>query len=277
MCLRIREVLLLSVLLIALFTRTGVVGQSQPAATAGSASREEIEQFLRTARVTGGEVLKTGVTRPRKLTLSDGKIVRSGIFKTIDEHKPGMTRLSGGDEVDFKDSWKYEVAAYELNKLLSLDLVPVTVERQYENEVGSLQIWIENAMTEADRVKKNLIPPDPEGWNQAMFKVRVFDNLIFNFDRNLGNLLVGPDWKLYMIDHTRSFKKFNELRSPGGMTRMSVSLIEALKALDKATVKARCGRYLTGPEINAVFGRRDKIVEVYARLVAEKGDSATYP
>jgi hypothetical protein len=109
-----------------------------------------------------------------------------------------------------------------------------------------------------------------------MFKVRVFDNLIFNFDRILGNLLVGPDWKLWMIDHTRSFKVFSDLRSPRGLTRMSVSLMERLKNLDRATVKARCGPYLTGPEIDAVFDRRDKILEAYTRLVAE-GGAATYP
>jgi hypothetical protein len=272
----LRGVLLSSTLFLTLLQPAVVFAQSQSAAP-DSATREEIESFLRTAKVTGSKVLKSGVTLPRKLTLTDGKVVRSGIFKTIDEHKGGMTRTSTRDEVDFKDSWKYEVAAYELDKLLSLNLVPVTVEREYENVRGSLQIWIDNAMPEADRVKKNLSPPDPESWNQAMFKVRVFDNLIFNFDRNLGNLLVGPDWKLYMIDHSRSFKVFSDLRSPGGLTRMSVSLMERLKNLDKATVKARCASYLTGPEIDALFERRDKILQLYARLVAEKGSSATYP
>jgi len=277
MRLPVREILFATAFLFFPGPPAVLLGQNLPGAPPDSATREEIEAFLRTATVTGSKVLKTGVTLPRKLALTDGRIVRAGIFKTIDEHKGGMTRLSTGEEVDFKDSWKYEVAAYELDKLLSLDLVPVTVERRYCNERGSLQLWIDNAMTEADRVKKDLIPPNPEAWNQAMFKVRVFDNLIFNFDRNLGNLLVGPDWKLYMIDHTRSFKTFSELRSPGGMTRMSVSLVEALRRLDRTTVKERCGRYLTGPEIETMFDRRDKILNVYSRLVAEKGSSTTYP
>ncbi len=246
-------------------------------AASGPDSPAEIEHFLRTAQVTKSKLLGTGVTRPRKLTLTDGKVVRNGIFKTIDEHRTGMTQLSTRGEVDFKDSWKYEVAAYELDKMLGIGMVPVTVEREVERERGSLQIWIDNAMTEADRVKKKLSPPDAEAWNRTIFKVRAFDELIFNFDRNLGNLLVGPDWKLYMIDHTRSFKVFKELKSPDGLTRFSVSLMEAMKKLDKATLKEKCGSYLTGPEIEGMFARRDKILEIYARRVAEKGASITFP
>ncbi len=272
-----RNLPLLSIVLIALLIAPSTAGQSQTAVSGPDSSPEEIEHFLRTARVTKSKLLGTGVTLPHKLTLTDGNVVHNGIFKTIDEHKSGMTQLSSGGEVDFKDSWKYEVAAYEMDKLLGIGMVPVTVEREVEHETGSLQIWIENAMTEADRVKKKLTPPDPETWNNAMFKVRVFDALIYNFDRNLGNLLIGPDWKLYMIDHTRSFKILSELKSPGGLTRFSVSLMEALKKLDKMTVREKCGRYLTGPEIEGMFSRRDKIVQIYTRLVAEKDASITYP
>jgi hypothetical protein len=252
-------------------------GQAIPAQPADTSSRAEVEAFLRTAKVTRGRLLGTGVTLPLRLTLTDGTVTRDGVFKTIDEHKTGMTQLSTGSEVDFKDSWKYEVAAYELDKLLSVGMVPVTVERRHDNRTGSLQLWIHGAMTEAERARKKLSPPDPEIWNRAMYKVRVFDNLIFNFDRNLGNLLIGPGWELYMIDHTRAFKIFGDLRRPEGMTRFSVSLMEGLKKLDRAKVTSACGRYLTGPEIDAVFERRSKILELYSRAVLEKGDRATYP
>jgi len=266
----------ISILLISAPNPSFTVGQTQPVAS-GPDSRAEIEHFLRTAKITKSKLLGTGVTLPYKLTLSDGNVVRNGIFKTIDEHKSGLTQLESRGEVDFKDSWKYEVAAYELDKMLGIGMVPVTVEREAGLDRGSLQQWIEGAHTESERVKKKQSPPDVEAWNRAMFKVRVFDALIYNFDRNLGNLLVGPDWKLYMIDHTRSFKIFSELKSPGGLTRFSISLMEALKKLDKATVKEKCGRYLTGPEIEGLFGRRDKILELYTRLVAERGASITYP
>jgi hypothetical protein len=33
--------------------------------------------------------------------------------------------------------------------------------------------------------------------------MRAFDQLIYNTDRNLGNLLIDGDWRIWMIDHTR--------------------------------------------------------------------------
>ena len=238
---------------------------------------EAKENVLRTAKIVKAKKLGVGVTNPLKMTLRDGQTEFSAVFKNVDIRKAGMTQLKSGVEMDFKDSWQFDVAAYELDKLLGLNMVPVTVERRYEGEKGMLQWWVTDAMTEGDRKKKGLSPPDVDAWNQHLYKVRLFDNLVYNIDRNLGNLLITPDWKVWMIDHSRSFKNNDALKTQADIKRFSLSFVDALKRLDESKVKERCGKYLTTYEIRAMLKRRDAIVQLYERLYNEQGDSILFP
>ena len=80
---------------------------------------EAAETFLRTADVVRRKALSVGITHSEQYTLSDGARTCRAVWKTIDEFKRGVTSLEGGGVyVDFADSWKHEVAAYELDKLL---------------------------------------------------------------------------------------------------------------------------------------------------------------
>jgi hypothetical protein len=240
-------------------------------------TKEAKENALRNAKIIKEKALGTGVTHPLKLTLEDGDAVFYAVFKHIDEHKTGITQLQKGTEMDFKDSYRYDIAAYELDKLLGLDMIPVTVERKYKGDKGMLQWWVPNAMTEGDRRDKGLTPPDSDAWSQAIFKVRIFDNLIYNIDRNKGNLLITPDWKVWMIDHSRSFKNSDQLETENSLTHFSVSLINAMRKLDEDTVKQHCGDYLSTYEIRSMLKRRDEIVQLYDKLHAEQGDSIVFP
>jgi hypothetical protein len=240
-------------------------------------SREEVEQFLRTAKIVKSRGTPRGITNPDRLTLDNGQVQHDAVFKRIDERKTGVTKLQWGVEFDFKDSWKFEVAAYEIDKLLNLNMVPVTVAREYRGDWGSLQYWIENCILEKDRLEKKLKPPNPVLWNWQIYKVRIFDQLIYNIDRNLGNILVTPDFRCVMIDHSRSFKNIADLQSPKEMQYFSRSLMEALSKLDEAALKAKCGTSLTDPEISMTLKRRDRIMEYYQRMVREKGDGILFP
>lgn len=240
-------------------------------------SRDEVEQALRSAKIIKAKFLGTGITNPQKLTLDYGKFQFYGVFKTVDERKQGLTKMATGAEMDFKDSWMFEVAAYELDKLLGLNMVPVTVERMYQGKKGSLQLWIENAMTEKIRKEKNLSATNVAEWNHQIFKVRLFDNLIYNIDRNLGNLLITGDWKIYMIDHSRSFKNFSVLQHPKDLGGFSRSLIDAIRKLDEKTVKAHCGKYLSIDEIRMMLKRRDQIITLCDELRKERGEAIFYP
>jgi hypothetical protein len=238
---------------------------------------ESKEQALNRAIVIKSKKLGTGITNPLKLTMRDGENEFYAVFKNVDIHKAGMTQMQSGSELDFKDSWKYDVAAYELDKLLGMNMVPVTVERRYEGENGAVVWWIENAMTEGNRIEKKLTPPNLDSWNQAIYKIRLFDNLVYNIDRNLGNLLITPDWKIWMIDHSRCFKNVSGLKSKNDLSHFSLSVIKALKNLNEADVKEHCGKYLSIFEIRAMMKRRDAIVQQYATMYAQSGDSILFP
>ena len=151
---------------------------------------EDAETFLRTARVLDRTPIGTGITRPDRVTLTDGKRTHRGVWKTINERRMGLQRLDrGGYEFDFRDSWKSEVAAYELDKLIGLGLVPPTVERRVAGRTGSLQMWVEAAMTEDDRKRRGLEAPDAAAWNAQMHKVRLLHQLTYNTDyRNVRNV-----------------------------------------------------------------------------------------
>jgi hypothetical protein len=238
---------------------------------------EAKEKALEHAKIIKSKLLGTGITHPVKLTMQDGDAVFYAVFKKIDEHKSGMTQLSKGTEMDFKDSWHYDVAAYELDKMLGLNMVPVAVERKYNGDKGAVVWWVSNAMTEGDRKAKGLNPPDNDAWSQAMFKVRLFDNLIYNIDRNIGNLLIDSNWKIWMIDHTRSFKNSDRLKSQDDLTKFSLSMIQAIKKLDESSLKAHCGKYLSKYEIESMLKRRDEIVALFDQLHTSLGDSILYP
>jgi len=239
-------------------------------------SGEEAETFLRTAEVVNKRALSLGITNSDQYTLSDGTRTLKAVWKTIDEFKRGVTHLEGGGLiVDFADSWKHEVASYELDKLVGLDLVPPTVERKFGRTTGSLQMWVEGAMTEADRKQKKVEPPDPQAWNEQMYKVRLLHQLTYNTDsRNIRNVLIDTSFRVYAIDFSRAFMSYGDLRSKDELVRFPRAALDALKGLDRATLDGRLGRWLTGPQIASILKRRDKIVALAAELVQKKGEAA---
>jgi hypothetical protein len=238
----------------------------------------ELEAFLRRAIVSDMRPIPRGVTKPRRVTLTLDGIRRDAAWRVINDSRAGMTTLGRGErELDFEDTWRTDCAAYELDKLLGLGMVPATVERIISGERGSLTLWIEEAVTEQERRERNLLPPDPEAWSRQVFKMRMFDNLIHNIDRNLGNSLITADWQLRLIDHSRSFRKATSLREPDQLARFSRSMLEAMERLEKATLRERLGRYITVFQIDALLERRDRLVALARKVAAERGDVVYYP
>jgi len=237
---------------------------------------EAAETFLRTAAVMHKKGLGRGITHSEQYTLSDGSQTHRAVWKTIDEFKPGLSSLEGGAVImDFTDSYKNEIAAYELDKLLGLELVPPTVERTFGRTTGSLQMWVESAMTEADRKQRKIEPSDVQAWNGQMYKVRLLHQLTYDTDsRNINNVLVDPSFRVYAIDFSRSFLGYSDLPSEKELVRFPRAALEALKALDRPTLDARLARWLRGPQIQGILKRRDKVLAVAARRVQEQGEAA---
>jgi hypothetical protein len=234
----------------------------------------ETEHFLTEASMKLGETLG-GVTRSRQAILNLNGVSHFAVWKTIDDNRKGVTNLGrGGYEINFKDTWKNEVPAYELDKMLGLKMVPAAISRTYQNKEGALIAWVDLGMSEADRLKKQLTPPNPGDWSQKMANVQLFDNLIYNIDRHSNNIYITKDWNVILIDHSRAFRSFSELRTENELRRFSKSLLAALEKLDRPTVQKKLSKYLEGAQIAALFARRDAILARARRLVQEQGEAA---
>jgi len=153
--------------------------------------------------------------------------------------------------------------------------VPVSVWREIDGKGAAVTWWIDGVlMTEKTRFLTKVKPPDVEGWNRQMYTVWVFDQLIYNTDRNLGNLVITRDWKIWMIDHTRAFRRHIDLGNPEQLRRCERGLLEAMRRLDRLSLARELGEYLAGPEIDALLARRDKIVKYFDRQISERGENA---
>ena len=237
-------------------------------------SKEQIKNFLLTAKVVNSRESKKGITHTSRLTLSDGTLTHDASFQPIDEHKSVYQLSDGRTEMNFVDSYKYNLAAYALAELVGFDdMMPVYVERKWKQQTGSLSWWLPVKMDDAERVTQKLEPPDKEAWNQQMYKIRVFDELVQDTDTNLTNVLIGEDWKLWRIDFTRAFRLNKEPKAPNDLVRCDRQLFEKLKVLDANTLTEKTKKYLTKEEVKAVMARRDKIVAYFQKLIAEKGEN----
>src|ERR1700688_2912077 len=244
------------------------------AADESAPNKEQIKHFLLTAKVVGSKQTAKGVTQPWRLTLSDGTLTHDASFQPIDEHKTNVTLASGRTEMNFVDSYKYNIAAYALAELVGLDdMMPVYVERSWKGNPGSLSWWLPVKMDEEERVKQKLQPPDADAWANQMYKIRVFDQLVYDDDPNLTNVLIGEDWTIWRIDFSRAFRTSKDLRDPKDLVKCDRQLFEKLKALKADELSEKTKRYLTKAEVNGVMARRDKIVATFQTLIAEKGEN----
>jgi hypothetical protein len=237
-------------------------------------SKDQIKQFLLTAKVIRSRPANKGITSTFRLTLSDGTLTHDAHFQPVDEHKSIMKFSDGRTEMNFVDSYKNNLAAYALAELIGFDdMMPVYVERKVDGKTGSLSWWLPVQMDDADRVKRKLEPPDKEAWNNQMYKIRVFDNLVYDTDPNLTNVLIGEDWKLWRVDFSRGFRSFKDVRDPKDLVRCDRQLFERLKTLNADQLMEKTKPYLAKDEVKGVMARRDKIVAYFEKLIAEKGEN----
>jgi hypothetical protein len=238
-------------------------------------NKEQIKEFLLNAKIVNSKPAPKGITDTARLTLSDGTRTHDASFQSIDQHA-ARKDLANGVELNFVDSYRYNIAAYALAELLGVDdMLPVYVERKWKGNPGSLSWWLPVKMDEAERIKRRVEAPDATSWNHQMYRIRVFDQLVYDTDANLTNVLIGEDWKLWRVDFTRAFRASKQLRNPGDLVLCDRQLFEKLKALDENQLTEKTKHYLTKNEVKAVMARRDKIVERFQELIREKGENET--
>jgi hypothetical protein len=243
------------------------------AVDAPNLSDGEKEQFLKAAKITNTRTAKKGITNTLRVTMTDGNLTHDAHVQCIDESKHEFT-TDRGTELNFRDSYKYNIAAYKLARMLGIENLPVTVERKVGGKTCAVDWWIDNVMMdEAARKQKKLEAPNPTAWNDQIYVMRVFDQLIFNVDRNLTNLLILNNWDIIMIDHSRSFRLRHELENPKNLGRCDRTLLANLRALDRSEVQKALIPYCTKAEIDGLMARRDVIVRYYDEEVRDKGEA----
>ncbi len=220
----------------------------------------EFEAYLRSAQVVQMRALDLGVTRPKRAFFSPGGLVESAAWKPL---APGFR---GG----YWESYKSEIAAYELDKLLDLAMVPVVVERKIEGKTGAVILWLEGVRTWAEVQPL----PKPASWPRQLARMKMFDDLIGNPDRNKGNLLVDGAWNLYLIDHSRAF--LDDRALPQQIDHVDSALWARMEAFDEATLTSALGTWLKPSQIRSMLARRDKMASTIDALVKKNGRAAVF-
>ena len=261
-------------LLLATFVTTAAFRAA--AAKAPELTEAQQEQFLRTAQIVSSRSSGEGITGTKRLTLTDGALTHDAHLQQIDVYKP-LYRAKDYVEKDFRDSYKYNIAAYRVAKMLGMTNTPVCVYRVVFDKPSSVCWWIDNVQfDEKTRRDKGIEPPDANRWTAQLNDIRDFDQLVDNVDRTQENLLIDKDWKLWAIDHSRSFRLTYQLRKPQNLRRISQSLLTAIRGLSELRVAAATEPYLTKAEVHAMMVRRDLLVDFFKKQVGEKGMDAVY-
>jgi hypothetical protein len=236
---------------------------------------EEMDSFLRHANITATKSTKKGVTSAKRVTLSDGRVTHDAQLQDVDIALPIFDVGPKYSEVDFKDTYRYNIAGYRLSRLLGLDNVPMSVERKVNGKPAAMTWWIDNViLDEGARQKEHTVGPNPSRTASQIHVLRVFDELIQNRDRNSGNLLWTADWKMWMIDHTRAFRTGKDLLKPQQLERVDRSLLEKIRGLTASALTETMDKSLTKGEIEALLVRRDAIVKLFDEKIAQRGEAA---
>ena len=225
----------------------------------------EIEDSLRKAPIEREADLPVGVTKSSRVFFAPGSPAASATAK----HLP-MGRRGG-----FWEAHQSEIAAYQLDRLLGLDMVPPTVERRVGTDLASVQLWVEGCRVIKD-VDQSACPK-PVEWARQACRQKVFDNLIANIDRNAGNILVDGEWNMVLIDHSRAFAS-DRMPFEKEMTRIDRAFFERLKALDEPSVMKQVRPWLLGDgAARDILERRDKIVTHFEKEARKRGEAAVFP
>jgi hypothetical protein len=240
-----------------------VAAQAPPAAT-GSArtwlgQEAPIEAHLKRAEVTRLEDIGTGVTRPRRAHLEPASPIESLVWKVL---PPGRRR-------GYWESYKSEIAAYELDKLLAMQMVPPVVERSIDGETGAAVMWLGSVKSVKEMGGK---VPSGGVWGKAVRRMVTFDNFIANIDRNAGNILIGQPGELILIDHSRAFTPRSDL--PLTIERVDADVWNRVQALTRADLARVLGPWIDDEAIDAMLERRKRMAVAIDKLVAKKGRGA---
>ena len=223
----------------------------------------EIEQFMAAGEVTKMEDVPIGVTKPRRAYLEPGGPAERFAFKAL---RPGYSK-------GFMESYKSEIAAYKLDRMLDMHMVPPVVERKVAGITGAAILWVDNV--QGWTVAKPPQGPEP-AWSRQLTRMKMFDLLIANIDRNQGNLIYDADWHLILIDHSRAFIDKKNLKGIAPLGRVDRQLWEKMQALTMADLDRGLDQWVGQNEKKALLVRRDLMAKTIQQMVAKSGEKFVF-
>jgi hypothetical protein len=220
----------------------------------------EFEAYIRDAPIDRFEVVPIGVTHPKQAHFKPGGLVESVAWKVLPPGRPN----------GYWESYKSEIAAYELDKLLDMRMVPVAVEKTWKGDKAAAILWLSPIHSWKEMEPK----PKPAKWVAQVARMKMFDDLICNRDRNAGNLLVDDDWNLFLIDHSRAF--IDDKGLPVPLEHVDRALWTKMLALDEPSLQEALGKWVDKGSIRSIIARRDKMKAAIDALVKSKGEAAVF-
>ncbi|MDH4015017.1 MAG: hypothetical protein OEU33_13330, partial [Chromatiales bacterium] len=183
------------------------------------------------------------------------------------------TPISGNSQrrrqlIEKSDRYQHEVAAYKLDRLLDLNLVPVTVERTVNGNPGALQFWVNGLISLLEKTEQNVKADGHCPINQQYNLMYVFDSLILNTDRTQQNVtFTRDDWMLVLIDHSRAFRLSRNLPADFRNFPIQVGdeMARRLERLDREMLTGELGEYIDRDQIRALLARRDDLLKQYRK------------
>jgi hypothetical protein len=244
------------------------------------AQRPQWEEFLKTAEIIKTEAIGEGVTKPIKVYLKKGDIEHKAVWKN-----------PSGWQLGFWEGWQYEIAAYRMDKLVGLNMIPVVVERQLNGKTGALSFWADSKTSLLKLMEQGLKIPESaaEQTDKTKYITRAFDSLIANEDRTQQNILYTEDWRTILIDHSRSFRSSKEFTEklmfgangikksaegrPWLFRKLPRDFVDKIKALTFDSIKQAVGPYLEDKEIKAILVRKELLLKEIDQMIKEQGES----
>lgn len=233
-----------------------------------SFDQKETEQYLKRARIEGN--WKPTGTRGESyfVNLDDRGIKKRGFLKFTNNLRPKLPT----------DSFIYGLAAYELDKLLNLSIYPPVVERTVNGRKASLQILIDRYLDEDERRLKDITPPDPEKFFNALEEIKIFEYLVYDtalcLRTDLQDVLITDEWKVWRVDLSEAFKPIPELLEGCEITRCSRKLYHNMNQIEDKKIRSKLKKYLNEDEISALLKRKNIIIKTIKNLIKEKGEEA---
>jgi hypothetical protein len=265
-----RLTLLVSLLIVLMPAAAGT--QEPPLAPSVPMTRTEKEDFLLKASIVDEGDTSTG-SKFWRVTLDDGKRKHDAAIETSTSRDASQR------------NYRFNLAAYELDKALELNFAVPSVERAIKGQPAAFTWWVDDVlMNEQSRRGQKIEPPDPDRWNKQMQVVRVFDELIANAYRKVSpafylatmwdNLLITKEWRIWLVDHTRTFGTSRQLENSQSLVQCDRTLLARLRELTRVVMKQKLEKYLNVEQLDALEARRELLVKHFTEQIALKGEGA---